>query len=57
MLRPISLPSYVGQRGWLGTGLDVAVDWEEIASLILDAYREIAPSHLAAILGIQENMK
>ena len=44
-------PPYVGVRGWLGVYLDVpGVDWEEIAELILDAYRMVAPTRLAARL-------
>jgi hypothetical protein len=36
-------PPYVGGRGWVGVYLDVDdVDWEEIAELVTDAYREIA---------------
>jgi predicted DNA-binding protein (MmcQ/YjbR family) len=32
-------PPYVGRRGWLGVYLDVAVDWDEIESLVGNAYR------------------
>jgi hypothetical protein len=36
-------PPYVGGRGWVGVYLDVDdVDWDEIAELVTDAYREIA---------------
>ena len=41
-------PPYVGGRGWLGVRLDVALDWEEIAEIVLDAYRTIAPAKLVA---------
>ena len=43
-------PPYVGHRGWLGVWLDVPVDWTEIADLIADAYRMIAPKRLLAAL-------
>ncbi|MFG1945553.1 MmcQ/YjbR family DNA-binding protein [Nonomuraea sp. NPDC048826] len=40
-------PPYVGHRGWLGVHLDVeGVDWDEIAELVTDAYRQIAPKSL-----------
>ncbi|MFB4282490.1 MULTISPECIES: MmcQ/YjbR family DNA-binding protein [unclassified Nonomuraea] len=44
-------PPYVGHRGWLGVYLDVPdVDWAEIAEIVTDAYRRIAPQSLAARL-------
>lgn len=44
-------PPYVGHRGWLGVVLDVSyVDWDEIAELVADAYRVVAPKRLAALL-------
>lgn len=39
-------PPYVGHRGWLGVYLDVEVDWDEIAEIVTDAYRVIAPKSL-----------
>ena len=45
------VPPYVGQRGWLGVWLDVLVDWDEIADLVADAYRTVAPKRLAASLS------
>lgn len=44
------IPPYVGHRGWLGVYLDVRVDWDEIADLVLAAYREVAPKRLLAQL-------
>jgi hypothetical protein len=41
-------PPYVGHRGWLGVWLDVPVDWTEIAEIVTDAYRVIAPKTLVA---------
>lgn len=46
-------PPYVGGRGWLGVWLDVPVDWDEVAELVLDAYRLIAPKRLAAQVEAQ----
>jgi hypothetical protein len=44
-------PPYVGGRGWLGVYLDVAdLDWDEIAAIVTDAYRVIAPAKLVALL-------
>jgi hypothetical protein len=43
-------PPYVGHRGWLGVYLDVPVDWDEIADIVDDAYRCIAPKSLVAQL-------
>lgn len=43
-------PPYVGHRGWLGVYLDVPVDWSQIAELVTEAYREVAPKRLRAEL-------
>jgi hypothetical protein len=43
-------PPYVGHRGWLGVYLDVPVDWDQIADIVTDAYRMVAPKKLAAQL-------
>jgi hypothetical protein len=43
-------PPYVGGRGWLGVYLDGPVDWDEIAEIVTDAYRAIAPKKLVAQL-------
>ena len=40
------VPPYVGARGWLGVYLDVPVDWDEVADVITDAYRQVAPKRL-----------
>lgn len=39
-------PPYVGHRGWLGIKLDVGLDWEEVAELLTEAYRTVAPDPL-----------
>ena len=44
-------PPYVGHRGWLGVYLDVDdVDWDHLAELVRDAYRQVAPKSLAALV-------
>lgn len=44
-------PPYVGPRGWLGVRLDVDIDWAEMASIVEDAYRTVAPKALVSRLG------
>ncbi|MFD0361185.1 MmcQ/YjbR family DNA-binding protein [Nocardia sp. GCM10030253] len=44
------VPPYVGHRGWIGVRLDVDPDWTEIAEIIRDAYRKVAPKKLSAQL-------
>jgi hypothetical protein len=43
-------PPYVGHRGWLGIYLDVPVDWDEVAELVREAYRLVAPRQALAEL-------
>ena len=44
------LPPYVGHRGWLGVRLDGAgggaIDWDEIAGIVEDAFATVAPKRL-----------
>src|SRR4051812_25970864 len=40
------VPPYVGHRGWLGFRLDRALDWDELAGILEDAYAEVAPARL-----------
>lgn len=44
------VPPYLGHRGWVGAHLDQAVDWEEMAGLVVDSYCLTAPKRLAARL-------
>jgi hypothetical protein len=44
------IPPYVGHRGWLGVRLDRKPDWDEIAEIIIEAYRTVAPRKLVALL-------
>jgi hypothetical protein len=42
-------PPYVGHRGWIGVLLDgPPLDWSEIAMVVEEAYRAVAPPRLAA---------
>lgn len=43
-------PPYVGHRGWLGVELDRSPDWAEVAAILADAYRMVAPKALVARL-------
>lgn len=40
------VPPYVGHRGWIGLRLDVEPDWGEVAGILEDAYRLVAPKTL-----------
>jgi len=48
------VPPYVGGRGWIGVRLDVPTDWDEIAGLVTDAYRQVAPKRLLAELDARD---
>ena len=39
-------PPYVGPRGWVGVRIDGRPDWKLVASLVQQAYREVAPPRL-----------
>ncbi len=36
-------PAYVGHRGWIGLRLDIMPDWNEVAAVIAESYRCVAP--------------
>ena len=40
------VPPYVGPNGWVGVWLDGKVDWPELAGLLEDSYRLVAPKRL-----------
>jgi predicted DNA-binding protein (MmcQ/YjbR family) len=40
------VPPYVGPSGWVGVWLDGNVDWAELADLLCDSYRLVAPKRL-----------
>jgi hypothetical protein len=42
------VPPYVGTRGWVGVRLDVDVDWDEVAGIVEDGFREVAAKRLIA---------
>jgi len=39
-------PPYVGVRGWVGVYLDVPVDWEEVADIVGEAFKCVAPKKI-----------
>lgn len=39
-------PPYVGHRGWIGLRLDVDPNWEEVAAVVRESYRCVAPKTL-----------
>lgn len=43
-------PPYVGHRGWLGLRLDVDRDDDEVAGVITESYRLVAPKSLVQLL-------
>jgi len=47
-------PPYVGHRGWVGVRIDGVdgrePDWDEVAEVVRDAYRQVAPRKLVALL-------
>lgn len=44
-------PPYVGHRGWLGVRLDRDLDTDELGEICREAYRQVAPKTLVALLG------
>jgi hypothetical protein len=44
------VPPYVGHRGWLGVRLEKRPPRVELAAIITDAYRSVAPAKLIALL-------
>jgi hypothetical protein len=45
------IPAYVGHLGWIGVRLDRDAAWEEISSVIGDAYLSRAPKKLVALMS------
>jgi hypothetical protein len=43
-------PPYVGPKGWIGIRLDAEVDWQEVRSLLAEAWRMTAPRKLLPLL-------
>jgi hypothetical protein len=44
-------PPYVGHRGWVGVRIDQDPDWAEVAEIVHDAFRQVAPKGLSARLA------
>jgi hypothetical protein len=44
------VPPYVGPSGWIGIRLNSDTDWKELAELMHDAYRLVAPKRFLAAL-------
>ncbi|MFY9608088.1 MAG: MmcQ/YjbR family DNA-binding protein [Blastocatellia bacterium] len=45
------IPAYLGSRGWVGLWIDLpSIDWDEVNSVLIDAYRLTAPKRLVAQL-------
>lgn len=45
------VPPYQGTRGWIGVRLeDGRADWAEVAAIVEDAYRLVAPKRLLILL-------
>lgn len=51
------LPPYVGARGWIGVYLDLELTddaekahWDDLAEIVEDAYRHVAPARLVQML-------
>ena len=46
------LPAYMAHRGWIALRLDAGkIDWSEVAELVADSYRLVAPKRLAALVS------
>ena len=48
------VPPYVGHRGWVGLRLDRDPRWDEVAEVVVDAYRAVAPRRLLAELDARD---
>lgn len=44
------VPAYLGRSGWIGLDLDARTDAQELAELIEESYRTVAPKRLVAML-------
>ena len=42
-------PPYVGPRGWVGVRIDRRPNWRQVATLVEQAYRQVAPPRLCAL--------
>lgn len=44
-------PPYVGPSGWVGVWLGAGTDWDELAGLLADGWRLVAPKRLVATMA------
>jgi hypothetical protein len=45
------IPAYLGARGWVGLWIDLqGMDWDEVQSVLVDAYRLTAPKRLVGLI-------
>jgi predicted DNA-binding protein (MmcQ/YjbR family) len=44
------VPPYVGPKGWIGLRLDAEPDWNQVAALVRQSFRLVAPKRLAALV-------
>ena len=44
------VPPYVGHRGWIGVRIDGRPSWRLVATLVRDAYVQVAPKRLLALV-------
>src|SRR5262249_7357597 len=44
-------PPYVGHRGWVGVRIDGRPNWAIVKRLVVQAYREVAPTRLREAVG------
>ena len=52
------IPAYVGSRGWVGLWLDLLeINWEEVESILSDAYRLTASKRLISELDSGKKRK
>jgi predicted DNA-binding protein (MmcQ/YjbR family) len=49
------VPAYVGKAGWVGMYLDGRADWAQVAALIEQSFRLVAPKRLTAKLPAAED--
>jgi hypothetical protein len=45
------VPRNVGKAGWVGVHLDSRTDWAQVAALVEQSWRLVAPKKLAAKIG------
>jgi hypothetical protein len=47
-------PPYVGVRGWIGINLEEDSNWEELADILEQSYRHVAPPKYLKLLDEQD---